>query len=656
MVSGWIAVGLLGGHALGQDEDLFIDFLPDSQAQVWWPAEANGRALSTSGDLSDWTPLNERPFLSVERYWHQFPAGDERLFFQLEESAPYEFGVPSSPGQYELALQDQEWLRTYRLILPASYSNAQPAPLALIFHGSGQSARSFSTNHPALLTKANAEGVILVIPDGTPNPVNGKLSWSTNPLVNRGIDDVSFSLHLLEHLDAVLNIDRGRVFAGGFSNGGVMAHKLASETDGVIAAIASVASSLGYSEDNVTVVLPDPPLGPVSALIINGRLDMTRPWDGGINSNGTLMASVDDSVQHWISGNGCGGAPVVTSLAGGTVTRSVYSGCDAGTVVELVDLSLMDHIWPDLADGVNYDANVRVIDFFLAQPALAPAAPANTPVPAAPGRYHLTFLDQGHARTLRLQIPAGYSGATPTPLIFVFHGGGQSAATFSNLHPALYQKCQSEGMLLVVPDATVHPDTGTRLWGNKPFAAVVDDRDFVESLLAHLDATLNVDLSRVYAAGFSNGGSFCHYLSGTRSGMLAAIAPVGCALGWNDPVTLAPIAPPAALEAVPALLINGLLDAKRPFWGGVNVDGVPIFPASQAVAYWTSANGCAAGSTSSTNGPGTVSTTVYGPCPNGKEVILVAVSAMDHIWPDANDGVDYDANVEVVDFFKRHQR
>ena len=83
---------------------------------------------------------------------------------------------------------------------------------------------------------------------------------------------------------------------------------------------------------------------------------------------------------------------------------------------------------------------------------------------------------------------------------------------------------------------------------------------------------------------------------------------------------------------------------------------MPILPAQDAVDYWTAANSCLLGSTTTTNAPGTVQSTSYGPCPSGKEVILVAASAMDHIWPDANDGVDYDANVEVIDFFKRHQR
>ncbi len=564
--------------------------------------------------------------------------------------------MPSVPGQFALALQDQELLRTYRLVIPAGYSDAVPTPLAMIFHGGGQSASSFTSNHPALMAKANTEGIILVIPDGTPNPVNGKLSWNISPLVERGIDDVSFALHLLEHVADTLTIDCGRVFAAGFSNGGVMSHKLASETSGQIAAIAAVASSLGYSEDNLSVTLPAPPLGPVSALIVNGRLDATRPWDGGINSEGTLMASVADSVNHWTNGNACPNPPAVSSAAGGTVTRSIHSGCNSGTTVELVDLELMAHMWPDQDDGVNYDANVRVVDFFLAQPSLTPPSLANTPVPTTPGQYDLIFNDQGHARTLKIQIPTGYDSGTATPLVFAFHGGGQSAVAFSNLHPALYQKCDLEGMLLVVPDATFHSDAGRRLWGNKPFSTVVDDRDFAENLLTHLDGALNIDLTRVFAAGFSNGGSFCHYLAATRSGMLAAIAPVGCAIGWNDPNTLAPIAPPAPLESVPVLLVNGLLDAKRPYFGGINVDGVPIFPARDAVTYWTAANSCALGSTTTTNAARTVRSTLYTPCPNGKEVTLVTISAMDHLWPDANDGVDYDANVSVIEFFKHHQR
>ncbi len=52
------------------------------------------------------------------------------------------------------------------------------------------------------------------------------------------VDDVGFTRELLDDLAKVANVDGDRVFATGLSNGGIMAHYLASELSERIAAIA----------------------------------------------------------------------------------------------------------------------------------------------------------------------------------------------------------------------------------------------------------------------------------------------------------------------------------------------------------------------------------------------------------------------------------
>src|SRR5262249_39760749 len=153
-----------------------------------------------------------------------------------------------------------------------------------------------------------------------------------------------------------------------------------------------------------------------------------------------------------------------------------------------------------------------------------------------------------------------------TPLVFLFHGGEQNIEDFSAEHPALYGKCNTEGVILVMPQALDHPTTSETLWGNKPFDRVADDNAFVTNLLATLDGVFNLDLKRIYATGFSGGGSFSYYLAMTTTNLLAAIAPVCTMVGWDEQTNVAVlVTPPPALEPIPVLMVRGTLDTRRPY-------------------------------------------------------------------------------------------
>ena len=54
--------------------------------------------------------------------------------------------------------------------------------------------------------------------------------------------------------------------------------------------ITGVISDLDFGTGQL--VLPPPLLEPVPMLLINGRLDTAKPWNGGINSEGTEVSSV----------------------------------------------------------------------------------------------------------------------------------------------------------------------------------------------------------------------------------------------------------------------------------------------------------------------------------------------------------------------------
>ena len=124
-------------------------------------------------------------------------------------------------------------------------------------------------------------------------------------------------------------------------------------------------------------------------------------------------------------------------------------------------------------------------------------------------------------RTYHIQIPANPTQAA-LPVIIVFHGGGQDAATIAarwGVSPPNPVPPDLKNYLLVFPEADpTLPDEWVHFSaGDSAFPT--HDLDFVRQLLEELTTrayatgspdvpTVSADPSLAYAAGFSNGGGF----------------------------------------------------------------------------------------------------------------------------------------------------
>lgn len=230
--------------------------------------------------------------------------------------------------------------RTYRVFTPAGLRG--PAPLVLLLHGYHDSAAAFerSTGFDA---EAQRLGLLAVYPDGFQN------SWNAGSICcgqarARALDDRGFLLALTDHLLATEPVDPGRVYVAGMSNGAMMSLRLACESPGRFAAVASVAGELEVTDCARAT--------PISVLQVHGTADRTVLPPG-------LVAGSRPQVtvfQHWRAADSCTGlaAPSVE----GADTIRVATGCAAGTGVVQVDVAGGDHAWPP---GVSR----RIADFLL---------------------------------------------------------------------------------------------------------------------------------------------------------------------------------------------------------------------------------------------------------------------------------------------------
>jgi polyhydroxybutyrate depolymerase len=246
--------------------------------------------------------------------------------------------------------------RTYLFTPPAD----DGAPLVVMMHG-GQDDAVVARRDYRWEDVAAAEGIAVAYPDG----IGG--SWNAGGCCGDAeaddLDDVGFILALVDELVAQYALDPDRVFLTGFSNGGLLAYRLACESDR-FAGIAPVGATL-------VIECPDP--APIPVLAIHGDADRDVPLDGlipdGAGIRGIPIAELN---AFWREVDGC---PEPTVTTEGEVTTTLAE-CPDGRQVELIMIAGAGHQWPGslvLRSGVNatsdaLDATQRIWDFFASQP------------------------------------------------------------------------------------------------------------------------------------------------------------------------------------------------------------------------------------------------------------------------------------------------
>jgi len=138
----------------------------------------------------------------------------------------------------------------------------------------------------------------------------------------------------------------------------------------------------------------------------------------------------------------------------------------------------------------------------------------------------LEVLDHdSQSREYLIYVPSSYQASDPTPLIFNFHGGGgdiQSQLWTSDMRSL----AESERFIVVYPQALPDPNAyESYLWTHKE-PTQVDDVLFVDALIEHIADQYSIDMTRIYACGYSNGGEFTFELACRLSDKISAIGVV----------------------------------------------------------------------------------------------------------------------------------
>jgi len=244
--------------------------------------------------------------------------------------------------------------------------------------------------------------------------------------------------------------------------------------------------------------------------------------------------------------------------------------------------------------------------------------------PAAPSIQNGSVDVGGVTRTYRVFVPPTLDRSRPAPLVVVLHGGGNSIE--DTVKTTNFDKEASTwGFIAAYPEGTGQAWNAGFCCGSAP-SRHVDDVGFLARFLDQVEADHNVDRTRVFLAGVSNGAMMAYRFACEHADQVTA---VGSVAGSMRPGECHPSRPVSIIE------LHGTADTLVPYAGGVpdapEAFGAASYDSSAAVAgRWAEADGCPSPATDTVSGP--VSTTTWTGCRNGASVSLVTVEGGGHTW------------------------
>jgi polyhydroxybutyrate depolymerase len=283
-----------------------------------------------------------------------------------------------------------------------------------------------------------------------------------------------------------------------------------------------------------------------------------------------------------------------------------------------------------------------------------------------------SIVHQTYQRKFTIHTPTGFNALTQRALVINLHGGSGnmlSAQGFSKMN----QVADQNNFVVTWPQGYTPASSmvgSGYVWadGRNTLAdqAAIDDVGFIDKLIDTLVLNYNIDTTRIYICGFSNGGFMTQRIACQLTDRFAAMASLGSSMDTVLYQTCNPTKP------IPMAFFNGTSDPAMPYGGGPmqNPQVTPVVPVDTAVQFWVSHNNCL--STSSViNIPDTFTTDNstaelynFTNCDCNADVKFYKLINGGHTWPGVyvaaqasvlgNTNRDINASIELWNFFNAH--
>lgn len=261
-------------------------------------------------------------------------------------------GVQSRGETVRVTLDYEGLQRYYYVHFPPQAMRIHGLPVVIVLHSGG--------GNPLLIEErtrfsdyADQQGFIVIYPAGIGLSEDRFLSWNAGYCcfiaLDRKVNDVGFIQAVIASARKQYDILPDEIYVTGFSNGGMLAYRLAAETHGMIRAVAAVSAAIGgrHSPDHPEYRIPDA-IGPVPMLIMHGMQDKQIQYQGGHGAK-TSWDRVDlplaDAIRYWIKQNRCVDKPQEKLIANTHVMRKSYP-CDGNNDLQVYLIRDGGHAWP----------------------------------------------------------------------------------------------------------------------------------------------------------------------------------------------------------------------------------------------------------------------------------------------------------------------
>ena len=241
------------------------------------------------------------------------------------------------PGDSQRTLTVDSLERSYLLHIPPGLDSQQPVPVVFVFPGVGEDGVNIQSMS-GFNDVADINSFMVVYPNGF------QRSWNAlgccGDAVRNKIDDLAFVRHMLVDLATIAPLDPKRIYAAGFSNGGMFSYRLACEMSDTFAAIAPVDSPMPANPCQ-----PEQPVSIVTVYFLVGEdtANNVPSYFSGTDTD-IVIPPLSQTMATWVQLDGCGEAAQVDKQ--GIITHTAYADCRSGTAVELYLIEAEGHAWP----------------------------------------------------------------------------------------------------------------------------------------------------------------------------------------------------------------------------------------------------------------------------------------------------------------------
>ena len=229
------------------------------------------------------------------------------------------------------------------------------------------------------------------------------------------------------------------------------------------------------------------------------------------------------------------------------------------------------------------------------------------------------------------------------PVLFAFHGYGSSAMRHLN-YTNYFPLADSSNFIVVYPQgattATLSSHWNVGGWTSK---STIKDLDFIDTVIDLLKDKIEIDETRIYSSGMSNGGYMGYHLACNLGDKFAAIASVTGSMTNDTYNDCDPTHP------TPILQIHGLLDFVVPYDGNAGSKSIP-----DVIDYWVNYNSCGIDPDTSIlyDDNSLVVYDTYTNCLSDVNVKLILHPEMGHDWPTIQ-SYNVNASSEIWNFVSK---